>query len=201
MLGQNVSGLPLISCIISTFGGHLRETRRSLNADISACFTQPQGFITYEGRMRLFFSSQPPPRAAMVAALLALGLGLSGCAGMSDSMTLAFADPAKYNLYECKQLEAERKNLAVRAAELQGLMAKAETGVVGSAVAEIAYRNDYVKVRGQTKLVEDAWRSNKCHDSPPSTEASGPTPTSLANTKSRRPAASSGSASSGSAVY
>ncbi len=77
-------------------------------------------------------------------------------------MTSAFADPAKYDLYECKQLETERKTLATRAAELQGLMAKAETGVGGSVVSELAYRNDYIAVRGQTKLAEEVWQRNKC---------------------------------------
>jgi len=99
--------------------------------------------------------------------LLVLGVALPGCADMSDNMSSAFADPAKYDLYECKQLETERKNLANRSAELQGLMAKAETGVAGSVVAELAYRNDYIAVRGQAKLAEEAWRRNKCHDSPP----------------------------------
>jgi hypothetical protein len=148
--------------------------------------------------MTSIFSSRPPlsgPKAIVGLALgLTLGLVLGGCAGMSDSMTLAFADPAKYDLYECKQLETERKKLVERAAELQGLMSKAETGVAGSVVAEIAYRNDYVKVRGQTKLIEDAWRRNKCQDSPISAEAPGLTPAPLANAKGRRPAASSGSA-------
>ncbi len=76
----------------------------------------------------------PPPFGASLrlalrlcapAALLALGLALSGCAEMTDSASLAFADPAKYDLYDCKQLENERKYLANRAAEFQGLMAKA----------------------------------------------------------------------------
>jgi hypothetical protein len=106
------------------------------------------------------------PRAIAAMALLALGIALTGCAEMSDSMTSAFADPAKYDLYECKQLEPERKNLAVRAAELQGLMAKAETGVAGPLVAELAYRNEYIAVRGQTKLAEEAWRRNKCQETP-----------------------------------
>ena len=79
-------------------------------------------------------------------------------------MTPAFADPAKYELYDCKQLEAERKTLANRAAELQGLMAKAETGVGGSVVAEFAYRNDYISVRGQAKLADEAWRQNRCRE-------------------------------------
>ncbi|SRR6266700_2680841 len=110
---------------------------------------------------------RPLPSPAAVVALLGLGFALSGCADMSDSMTSAFADPAKYDLYDCKQLETERKSLAGRAAELQGLMAKAETGAAGSLVSELAYRNDYVAVRGQQKFAEEAWRRNKCHESPP----------------------------------
>ena len=55
-------------------------------------------------------------RLALAAGLIALGSLLSGCAGMSDNMSTAFADPAKYDLYDCKQLETERKSLAARTA-------------------------------------------------------------------------------------
>jgi hypothetical protein len=106
-------------------------------------------------------------RAAAGGALLALGVTLSGCAGMGDSMTAAFADPAKYELWNCKQLEPERKNLANRAAELHGLMAKAETGTAGPLIAEVAYRNEYLTVRGQAHFAEEAWRKNNCHETPP----------------------------------
>jgi hypothetical protein len=106
------------------------------------------------------------PRAATTVVLFALGSGLAGCASIGETVTPAFADPAKYDLYECKQLEPERKTLANRAAELQGLMAKAETGVGGSLVAEVAYRNDYISVRAQSKLAEEAWQRNKCHETP-----------------------------------
>jgi hypothetical protein len=106
-------------------------------------------------------------RFAAVLSLLALGAGVSGCAQVGDTISPAFADPAKYDLYDCKQLEPERKTLAARTAELQGLMAKAETGVAGSVVAEVAYRNDYIALRGQSKLVEEAWRKNRCQESPP----------------------------------
>ncbi|SDN19673.1 twin-arginine translocation pathway signal [Afipia sp. GAS231] len=116
----------------------------------------------------------PIPRTALALALLVLGAGLSGCAEMSDSMTSAFADPAKYDLYECKQLEPERKNLATRMAELQGLMAKAETGVAGPVVAELAYRNEYIAVRGQSKLAEEAWRKNRCHEAKPEVKVEPP---------------------------
>jgi hypothetical protein len=134
--------------------------------------------------------SQPLLRAAAGVALLVLGIGLAGCANMSDSMTSAFADPAKYDLYECKQLETERKSLATRTAELQGLMAKAETGVAGSVVAELAYRNDYIALRGQTKLAEEAWQRNKCHEATPAAAPAAP----AANVRAAKPQGRSGSA-------
>ena len=59
-------------------------------------------------------------------------------------------------------------------------MAKADTGVAGPVVAELAYRNDYISVRAQAKLADEAWRRNKCHDSPPgaatATPAASPPP-------------------------
>jgi hypothetical protein len=134
------------------------------------------------------------PRAAAALALFVLGLTLGGCAEMGDSMTSAFADPAKYDLYECKQLEPERKALAARAAEYQGLMAKAETGVAGPVVAELAYRNEYIAVRAQAKLADEAWQRNKCHASPPVADAPALKPVPPITAKGRRPAVSSGSA-------
>ena len=106
-------------------------------------------------------------RSLAALALVALGAGLSGCASMSDTISPAFADPAKYDLYDCKQLETARKELATKTAELQGLMTKAETGVAGSVVAEMAYRNDYIALRGQSKLAEEAWQRNRCQESKP----------------------------------
>jgi hypothetical protein len=121
------------------------------------------------------------PRVAAAGAVVALALALSGCADMGgDAWTAAFADPATYELYDCKQLEPVRKNLATREAELQGLMAKAQTGTGGPLVSELAYRNDYITVRGQARLAEEAWRKNKCKETPASAAATpaatSPTP-------------------------
>jgi septum formation inhibitor MinC len=133
-------------------------------------------------------SSHPLLRAVIAMALLVLGIGLSGCADMSDSMSTAFADPAKYEFYDCKQLEAERKSLANRTAELQGLMAKAE--------AELAYRNDYIALRGQARFAEEAWQRNKCRATPPSAAAPAAPSAPAANARvAPRPVRS------GSAVY
>ena len=124
------------------------------------------------------FSSHSPPfsRGLAALALLVLAAGLSGCASVGDNMASAFADPAKYDLYECKQLEPERERLAARAAEQQGLMAKAETGVAGPVVAEMAYRNELIAIRGQQKMAEEAWRRNKCVVNAPAAPATPPAP-------------------------
>src|SRR5271168_4952788 len=139
----------------------------------------------YQGRMvaSLSGSSQPLSRALALSALLVGGMGLFGCADMGDSLSTAFADPAKYELYDCKQLEAERKSLAARGAELLGLTNKAQAGVAGPVVAEIAYRNEYIAVRGQARNAEEAWQRNKCQETPAKPVSAGPAP----NDKSGRP--------------
>src|SRR5215813_13935292 len=132
------------------------------------------------------------PRLSAALAVCALGASLSGCADMSDGMTQAFADPAQYELYDCKQLEAERKSLANRAAELQGLMAKAETGVGGAVVAELAYRNEIIAVRGQSRFAEEAWQKNKCHETPAPAPAAPAKPSASAKAKSKSKSGSGG---------
>lgn len=118
-------------------------------------------------------NAKASPRTAIVMALLALGIGLSGCASsVSDSLsldnaTLAFVDPARYDFYDCKQLQAERKAIASHIDDTKRLMAKADTGFAGPVVAEIAYRNDYVAELGQAKLADQVWKRNNCHETPP----------------------------------
>lgn len=148
------------------------------------------------------FSHPSRLRALSVATLLSLGASLSaslgGCADLGDGAASgAFVDPAKYEYYDCKLLETERKTLAKRTAELQGLIAKAQDGVAGPVVAELAYRNDYISTRAQAKLAEEAWRRNKCHESPPDAK-----PDATATVAPTPPANGKGSRSrSGSAVY
>jgi hypothetical protein len=143
------------------------------------------------------------PRAGFAVATLVLGLQLGGCAEMSDGMTQAFADPAKYELYNCKQLQDERATLKSRMADLQGLMAKAETGTGGMVVSELAYRNDYISIRGQMRFADEAWRRNKCQETGPGAPKPGaPAPSVAAAPVSPVAPAMPGPLSrSGSAVY
>lgn len=104
------------------------------------------------------------PAAAI--ALVIASSGLVGCANLGDgAISGAFVDPAKYALYDCAQLDAQRKSLAARTAQLQRLIDKAHTGAAGAVVAEVAYRNDYVTTRASAKLAEEEWQRNKCHES------------------------------------
>jgi hypothetical protein len=139
-----------------------------------------------------------PPHALAGAILLALGGLVAGCADMSDGLTSVFADPSKYSLYDCKQLEVERKTLATKMAELQGLINKAQAGVAGPVVAEVAYRNDYIALRGQKKNADEAWELNKCRETPPAKTAAT---TSAAPAPAPAPTSGHAPMSSGSAVY
>jgi len=111
-------------------------------------------------------------RAAALGVVLAATLG--GCAGIGDSaVAVAFADPAKYDLYDCKQLQDERKALAAQTKQLNDLIAKAETGAGGVVIAEVAYRNSHITVRANAKLADEAWVRNNC-DHPPAPPALPP---------------------------
>lgn len=119
-------------------------------------------------------------RAAFVASA---ALALAGCAGTSGSMqdvavADAFVDPSIYEFYDCKQLATERATLTKRLADNQQLKDKARTGVAGSAVAELAYGNETVSLRGQLRLVDRMWRRSRCDSeiaqpSTPAAQASG----------------------------
>ncbi len=102
-----------------------------------------------------------------VAVVASAALALAGCAGTSASMqdvavADAFVDPSIYEFYDCKQLATERATLTKRLADNQQLKDKARTGVAGSAVAELAYGNDTLSLRGQLRLVDRMWRRSRC---------------------------------------
>ena len=117
--------------------------------------------------------------AAMLALLVRLVPGSAGCAGVGDSMRPR--SPIPPNTISTIASSWRRSARASPAAPpmLQGLMAKAETGVGGSVVAELAYRNDYIAVRGQQKLADEAWQQNRCQESKPEANPA-PTPPAIA---------------------
>lgn len=121
-------------------------------------------------------------RVAVVAGLVAV---LAGCAGGATSS--AFVDPAKYDLYNCKQLGAARRTADSRVVELEGLIAKAETGAGGALVSGLAYQTEYLTARAQRDLIDERIASNHCTSAdlaaPPPEPAAAPP---VAGRKARR---------------
>jgi hypothetical protein len=97
-----------------------------------------------------------------VGLLLIMAAALTGCTGMTGAVSEAFVDPSLYDLYDCDQLATERASLTTRLAENQRLIDKARTGAAGDAVAELAYGNTDLSLRGQVRLVERMWAKNRC---------------------------------------
>lgn len=117
-------------------------------------------------------SGKPTKFTRSFVVAIAAGSVLSGCASAVVDESTFFADPAKYALYDCKQLDTVRASQAKRIEELKGLMAKAETGPAGSVVSEVAYRPDYLSAQGQLKSANAAWERNRCVSAAQSTDPS-----------------------------
>ncbi len=115
-------------------------------------------------------------RAAAAAPLLfAFALALGGCAtGGGGATSSAFVDPAKYSLYNCKQLDDARKTVFEKVSELQGLMAKAEQSTGGSLISGIAYQTDYLSARDNLALIDEERARNRCGDVVAKPDASRP---------------------------
>jgi hypothetical protein len=103
-------------------------------------------------------------RHFVVTALM--GVSLGGCTtagGNSDDMTSRFMTaPGKYTLYNCQQLADRSIVVVARQKELQGLMAKAETGADGRVASAIAYRPEYVASRGDLNELRNAAAAKNC---------------------------------------
>lgn len=99
-----------------------------------------------------------------LVALCALAIGLGACASGSGSSfgSSVFVDPSKYDLYNCQQLATARKGANDRVIELEGLMAKAETGAGGALVSGLAYQTDYRAQRAQRDAIDEKLASNNC---------------------------------------
>jgi hypothetical protein len=113
-------------------------------------------------RFRGWRGPGPAARIAVLrlAAVGTLAWGLGACAsGPSSSV---FVDPATYELYNCKQLGTARTSPNNRVIELEGLMAKAESGAAGSLVSGLAYQTDYLTQRARRDQIHEKIASNHC---------------------------------------
>ena len=104
-------------------------------------------------------------RMTKPALLCVIVSALGGCATGGVSSNL-FVDPSRYDLYDCKQLATERAVIDGRVVQLEGLIAKAETGAAGGLVSGLAYQSDYSLNRAQRDLIDQKRASNNCAAEP-----------------------------------
>jgi hypothetical protein len=94
---------------------------------------------------------------------MAVLAGLLGGCGMSNEELGRFvADPAIYEVYTCDQLVAQDKKFADRLAELDVLMKKVEADTAGSLVNAVAYKPEYISVRGSLDQLRRVEAEKKC---------------------------------------
>jgi hypothetical protein len=102
--------------------------------------------------------------AALVARMIAVGLAgafLAGCSAIDNPFTV-FADPGKYEFYDCEQIAGQRKYWSSREQELKQLMDKADQSAGGAVVNVLAYRADHVAAREELKVLDSTARSKNC---------------------------------------
>jgi hypothetical protein len=95
----------------------------------------------------------------LIAALTAAGL--SGCAS-EDATGRFLVTPGKFIMYNCAQLsDAAQANFA-RQQQLEKLIAKAGTSGGAEFVSDVAYRPEYVQLRGEMNELRKAAAEKKC---------------------------------------
>ena len=102
-----------------------------------------------------------PFAALTVGGFLVVGF-LSACSSAGDNPLTVFADPAKYQYYDCDMLAGQRTYWKGKEQELKLLMDKAEKGTGGSIVNVIAYQADYVAAAEEVKVIDATARIKKC---------------------------------------
>jgi hypothetical protein len=107
-----------------------------------------------------------------VAALLATGLLLAGCAADSSIMERALVMPSAFDALTCPELLTKYKDADARMKQLATLMEKS-----GSPVANaLAYDTEYATARANKRFAEQAAQKKNCElaDKPVPLEAPPP---------------------------
>ena len=100
--------------------------------------------------------------STMRSVAISLAILLGGCAMSDQQLGRLVADPAQYELYTCDQLIAQDQKYAERVAELDALMKKAESDTGGAVVNAVAYKPEYISVRGSLDQVRQVEAEKNC---------------------------------------
>jgi hypothetical protein len=104
-------------------------------------------------------------RAPLLIGILAAGV-LSGCAASDDASGRFLVQPDRYQLYNCRELAEAAVSVGARERELEGLMRKAGPDASGRFVSTLAYRPEYLLLRGQMNEIRKTATEKKCKFNP-----------------------------------
>lgn len=86
---------------------------------------------------------------------------------MSDDKAARFlVAPDKYVLYRCDQIATEANKNAARQRELESLIARAGPSSSGQFVSTIAYRPEYLELRGEMNVLRETAAEKDCTFAP-----------------------------------
>ena len=97
-----------------------------------------------------------------LAGLLLAALLLAGCGGGQDSAERFLVAPGKYVLFNCPQIKQTADEKMKRQRELEALMVKAGNDTAGRMASAVAYRPEYVQLRGEMTDLRQAAVDKKC---------------------------------------
>jgi hypothetical protein len=100
-------------------------------------------------------------RATLMIGALASAL-LSGCAASDDASGRFLVQPDRFQLYSCRQLAEAAQSFVERLQQLEEVMTKAGSDATGRAVSNMAYRPEYLQLRGMMNEIRRTAAEKKC---------------------------------------
>lgn len=98
-------------------------------------------------------------RATGVLGILMLGAALGSCTTTDEAREARmYVSPGQYDLFDCPRLEQRANDLSKRERELRNLMAMSGNAFINN----IAYRNEYLSIRGQLGEIEQVRVRRSC---------------------------------------
>jgi len=90
---------------------------------------------------------------------------LAGCALSEEQAGRILVSPNKYEFYQCDDIDRALADREKRREELEALMVKAGPGT-GAFVSDIAYKPEYLQVRGQIDQLRRTAADKHCDTAP-----------------------------------
>ena len=89
-----------------------------------------------------------------IPALALCGAALAGCGSVGAEFDAPFVDPARYDYYDCRQLDDSLKNYRETEERLARLMQAGSREAGGDVMVEIGYRPQMTQATSHRRLIE-----------------------------------------------